>query len=91
MESILAKLVQPDSAVIAEGTKELKAAFKSPESIPELCKVMTGSPEVQIRQYAALLLRKKFAKGKKWSEMAPAIRDTIKQGCLKVSRPPRPK
>ena len=100
MESILVKLVQPDSAVIAEGSRELKALFQKssgtgPEIwIPELCRIMTNCPEPAMRQYSALLLRKKFTKAKNWSGngngngngalLGPEARETVKQGCLQV-------
>ena len=86
MESILGKLVQPDSRLIAEGTKELRAAFKNPDAIPEMCRILSSCPDVTIRQYSALLLRKKFAKSKNWNEkLSPEARETIKKGCLQVA------
>ena len=57
MEGILSRLLQPDSEVIKAATAELRAAFKQPGVIPQLCAVLAGSPQAQIRQYAAVLLR----------------------------------
>ena len=57
MEVILGKLLQPDNEVIKSATEELRAAFKQPGVIPELCAVLGSSQQVQIRQYAAVLLR----------------------------------
>ena len=57
MESILGRLLQPDSQVIKAATQDLKAAFKQPGVIAELCGVLGSSQTVQIRQYAAVLLR----------------------------------
>ena len=38
-------------------TEELRQAFKDPEVIPTLCRILTTSTSPQIRQYAAVLLR----------------------------------
>lgn len=84
LESILAKLSVPQSEVIAEGTKELRAAFKDPEVTPRLCQVMTTSSDVQIRQYAALLLRKKLGKPSFWAKVPAEAKSVIKQGSLKA-------
>jgi hypothetical protein len=43
---------------------------------------MTTATTVQIRQYAALLLRKKFGKYKAWTRLTPQNRTVLKEGCL---------
>ncbi|XP_059088623.1 importin-4-like [Tigriopus californicus] len=83
MEAIILKLLQPDNAVIEAGTRELKAALSSPQALPELCSVLTtttASPEV--RQYAAVLLRKKFGQERLWLGLSGEQRDLVRQGCL---------
>ena len=82
MEAILSKLVTPNNEVIQQGTAELKEAFKQPSAIPELCTVLTSSSTPQIRQYAALLLRKKLGKGKTWRNIGQADKETLKNGCM---------
>ena len=72
LESILAKLSVPQSEVISEATKQLRVAFKDPAVTPELCRVMTASADVQVRQYAALLLRKKLGKAAFWAKVDAA-------------------
>eukprot|EP00092_Neocalanus_flemingeri_P042405 GFUD01046315.1.p2 GENE.GFUD01046315.1~~GFUD01046315.1.p2 ORF type:complete len:134 (+),score=42.95 GFUD01046315.1:37-438(+) len=57
MEAILGRLLQPDNEVIKAATGDLRAAFKQPGVISELCGVLGSSQQVQIRQYAAVLLR----------------------------------
>ena len=57
MEAILVRLLEPDNEVIKAATEDLRAAFKQPGVIPELCAVLGNSQQVQIRQYAAVLLR----------------------------------
>ena len=49
------------------------------------------SEKVQIRQYAAVLLRKKFSKSHSWLKLAPGDRAQLKAGCLSclLSEPER--
>ncbi len=42
----------------------------------------SGSEKVQIRQYAAVLLRKKFSKSGSWLKFSPGDRAQLKAGCL---------
>uniref|UniRef100_A0A672L5E4 Importin-4-like n=1 Tax=Sinocyclocheilus grahami TaxID=75366 RepID=A0A672L5E4_SINGR len=48
LERILARLTEPDNAVIQQATAELKQTFKDPAIIPALCAVMTGSQNPQV-------------------------------------------
>jgi len=57
MEDVLSRLLVPDNDVIKAATEELRLAFKDPEVIPTLCRILTTSASPQIRQYAAVLLR----------------------------------
>ncbi|KAJ3660491.1 hypothetical protein Zmor_004938 [Zophobas morio] len=84
MEEILAKLLVANSKVIQQGTKELKEAFKKPEAIPALCEVIVSSPNSQIRQSAAVLLRRKLGKKRQWSKLNVETRNRIKQGMLQA-------
>ncbi|CAH1990534.1 unnamed protein product [Acanthoscelides obtectus] len=84
MENIISKLLVADSKTIQEGTKELKEAFKKPEAIPALCDVIVTSQNPQIRQSAAVLLRRKLGKKRQWSKINIDIRTRIKQGMLQA-------
>ncbi|CAG9770533.1 unnamed protein product [Ceutorhynchus assimilis] len=84
MESILAKLLVPSNSTILEGTKELKEAFQKPEAVPALCDVIVGSTDPQIRQSAAVLLRKRFGKRRHWYKIPVDVRLRIKQGMLQA-------
>ena len=44
-------------AKVAAASADLRVAFKQPGVIPELCSVLAASQQVQVRQYAAVLLR----------------------------------
>lgn len=84
MEEILSKLLVADNAVIQQGTQELREAFKNPDVIPALCNVIGVSQNPQIRQYAAVLLRKRLSKNKHWTKLPVNVRDGIKQGILQA-------
>nr|CAI5837652.1 unnamed protein product [Callosobruchus analis] len=84
METIISKLLVANSKTIQEGTKELKEAFKKPEAIPALCDVIVTSQNPQIRQSAAVLLRRKLGKKRQWSKINVDIRTRIKQGMLQA-------
>lgn len=78
MEDILAKLLVADNSVIEQGTAELREAFKKPESTPILCQIIVSSSNPDIRQYAGVLLRKRFVKAKHWSKLPINIRTEVK-------------
>ncbi|XP_011314194.1 importin-4 [Fopius arisanus] len=78
MEEILAKLLVADNSVIQQGTAELRAALVKPESTPMLCELIVSSVNPEIRQYATLLLRKRYTKGKHWNQLPPTIRNQVK-------------
>ncbi|XP_068893273.1 importin-4-like [Tenebrio molitor] len=84
MEEILAKLLVANSSVIQQGTIELKEAFKKPEAIPALCEVIVSSSNSQIRQSAAVLLRRKLGKKRQWTKLNVETRNRIKQGMLQA-------
>ncbi len=78
----MSKLTLPDNESIQDGTAQLREAFKSTQAIPELCSVLATSSKQQIRQYAALLLRKKFCKTRTWMRVSAEGRALLKEGCL---------
>ena len=80
MEAILAKLLEPDSEAIRQATKELRIALKDPAGLSQLCNCLANSQNVQVRQYASLLLRKRFGKRRVWIKMPVTDRQTVKQG-----------
>ncbi len=84
MESIIQQLLVPDNQSIAEGNRRLREALKLDDAVPQLCSVMTQSPSPQVRQYAALLLRKKLGKSNTWSGLPPGTRQLIKEGSLEA-------
>ncbi|KAI4495616.1 hypothetical protein M0802_008451 [Mischocyttarus mexicanus] len=71
-------LFQGVFAAPAYGTAELRKAFKKSESTPTLYQLIVSSANPQIRQYAAVLLRKRYNKGKHWTELPENIRTDFK-------------
>lgn len=84
MEEILSKLLISDNATILQGTNELREAFKNPDVVPALCNVIGTSQNPQIRQYAAMLLRRKLGKYGQWSRLSADARQSIKQGLVQA-------
>lgn len=82
MEDVLSRLLVPDNDVIKAATEELRLAFKDPEVIPTLCRILTTSASPQIRQYAAVLLRKKFSKSRSWNKLTGPEKAQIKAGSI---------
>ncbi|XP_022092139.1 importin-4-like [Acanthaster planci] len=82
LEEILHKLLVPNSSVIQEGTRELKHALKDPNIVPGLFAVLTSSSNPQIRQLAAVLLRRRVVK--QWTKLPPDISHNLKQISLQV-------
>uniref|UniRef100_A0A672T7K5 Importin 4 n=1 Tax=Sinocyclocheilus grahami TaxID=75366 RepID=A0A672T7K5_SINGR len=76
LERILARLTEPDNAVIQQATAELKQAFKDPAIIPALCALMTESQNPQVRQSAAVMLRLRVRKH--WKKISPDHRESLK-------------
>jgi hypothetical protein len=58
-----------------QGTQELREAFKNPEVIPALCNVVGISQNPQIRQYAAVLLRKRLSKSRNWTKLPVNVKN----------------
>ncbi|XP_017888011.1 importin-4-like [Ceratina calcarata] len=78
MEAILSKLLVADNALIQQGTAELREAFKDPQCTAALCQLIVASRNSQIRQYAAVLLRKRYSKGKHWTKLPQPVRTEFK-------------
>ncbi|TRY65944.1 hypothetical protein DNTS_012348 [Danionella cerebrum] len=82
LERVLARLSEPDNAVIQQATAELKQAFKDPAIIPALCAVMTGSQNPQVRQSAAVMLRMRVRKH--WKKISVDHRESLKAVVLQA-------
>ncbi|KOX69401.1 Importin-4 [Melipona quadrifasciata] len=84
MEEILSKLLVADNTSIRQGTAELRKAFKKQENTLALCQLIISSTSPQIRQYAAILLKKHYAKEKHWLKLSQHIRTELKAVILQA-------
>ncbi|RDD47604.1 Importin-4 [Trichoplax sp. H2] len=82
LENILGRLLTPDNTVIQQATAELKEILKSPAVIGQLASLLTVSQFPQVRQYAAILLRRKISK--LWNKLDSDSRFRMKQLCLQA-------
>ncbi|KAM3940229.1 importin-4 isoform 1-T2 [Leptodactylus fuscus] len=82
LEAILTSLLQPDNAVIQQATAQLKEAVKDPMIIPALCGVLQGAQDPQIRQFAAVLLRRRLIK--RWKQMPVDQQNSVKSLLLEA-------
>ncbi|XP_043914093.1 importin-4 [Protopterus annectens] len=82
LENVLHRLLQPDNAVIQQATAELKVAFRDPSVVPALCCILTRSANAQIRQFAAVLMRRRV--GKQWRKLAPEMKESILEWRVEV-------
>ncbi|XP_053323898.1 importin-4 [Spea bombifrons] len=90
LETILTSLLQPDNAVIQQATAQLKEAVKDPRIIPALCDVLRGAQDLQIRQFAAVLLRRRLAKH--WKSIPKEQQENLKSLLLEaIQREPEHK
>ncbi|KAG8596096.1 hypothetical protein GDO81_001732 [Engystomops pustulosus] len=82
LEAILTSLLQPDNAVIQQATAQLKEAVKDPLFIPALCDVLRGAQDPQIRQFAAVVLRRRLIK--RWKVMPVEQQTSVKSLLLEA-------
>ncbi|XP_071276651.1 importin-4 [Agelaius tricolor] len=62
LEQILTDLLEPDSAGIRQATERLREALEEPEGPEGLAELLRGAGRPQIRQLAAVLLRRRLRK-----------------------------
>ncbi|XP_067389258.1 LOW QUALITY PROTEIN: importin-4 [Emydura macquarii macquarii] len=73
---LLGELLQPDTGRLQRATAQLREAFRHPEVLPQLCQLLSGAQDPQIRQLAAVLLRQRLTKH--WRKLSPEERDRLK-------------
>ncbi|RMX51322.1 hypothetical protein pdam_00004673, partial [Pocillopora damicornis] len=82
LEEILEKLLVPDNTVIRQATSQLREAFKNPAVVPALITVLGSSQNPQVRQYAAVLLRRRVVK--QWTKLSPDVHAMLRESLLQV-------
>ncbi|KAL5466681.1 hypothetical protein EMCRGX_G030825 [Ephydatia muelleri] len=82
LESILERLLVPDSTVIRQATQDLQSIYKDPSVVPVLCQILTSSHNPQIRQFAAVVLRKRLVK--MWKRLDAPTKESIKTALIQI-------
>lgn len=67
-----------------QASAELDEALKRPETVSLLCEIATRSANVQLRQYAAVILRKRLVKLRNWNMVPGEHQQLIKNGLLQA-------
>ncbi|XP_033755786.1 importin-4-like [Pecten maximus] len=84
LEETLGKLLVPDNNTIQLATQQLKELFKDPNIVPGLCQVLGSSQVPQVRQFAAVLLRRKIQKGRHYRALPENIINNIRDNILQI-------
>ncbi|XP_052872222.1 importin-4-like [Anopheles cruzii] len=84
MEQIIRNLLVADNDLIQQASADLKEAFKKPETIPQLCEICVTNKDPQVRQYAAMLLKKHLGKLRAWREVPTETQALIKKGMMEA-------
>ncbi|XP_059952398.1 importin-4 isoform X2 [Mesoplodon densirostris] len=82
LEQILRELLLPDTERIRRATEQLQTALRDPASLPALCELLASAGDPQIRQFAAVLTRRRLSTS--WRRLAAEQRESIKSLILTV-------
>uniref|UniRef100_A0A8I6ABI2 Importin 4 n=1 Tax=Rattus norvegicus TaxID=10116 RepID=A0A8I6ABI2_RAT len=73
LEQILKELLMPDTERIRRATEQLQTALRDPAALPALCDLLASATDPQIRQFAAVLTRRRLSN--RWRRLAPEQRE----------------
>ncbi|KAL6076022.1 hypothetical protein STEG23_007629 [Scotinomys teguina] len=76
LEQILKELLLPDTERIRRATEQLQTALRDPAALPALCDLLASATDPQIRQFAAVLTRRRL--NTRWRRLAPEQRESLK-------------
>lgn len=76
LEQILKELLMPDTERIRRATEQLQTALRDPAALPALCDLLASATDPQIRQFAAVLTRRRLSN--RWRRLAPEQRESLK-------------
>ncbi|XP_006217341.2 importin-4 [Vicugna pacos] len=82
LEKILRELLLPDTERIRRATEQLQTALRDPAALPALCDLLASAGDPQIRQFAAVLTRRRLSTC--WRRLAAEQRESIKSLVLTV-------
>ncbi|XP_064295765.1 importin-4-like [Phalacrocorax carbo] len=75
LEQVLSELLEPDSDAIRRATARLREAFADPGTPARLALLLTAAPRPQVRQLAAVLLRRRLLG--RWRQLEPGLRHRL--------------
>ncbi|XP_023563485.1 importin-4 isoform X2 [Octodon degus] len=76
LEAILRELLLPDTERIRRATEQLRIALRDPSALPALCDLLASATNPQIRQFAAVLTRRRVST--RWRRLALEQRESVK-------------
>ncbi|XP_021506047.1 importin-4 [Meriones unguiculatus] len=76
LEQILKELLLPDTERIRRATERLQLALRDPSALPALCDLLASATDPQIRQFAAVLTRRRLST--RWRRLPPEQRESLK-------------
>uniref|UniRef100_A0A8I3XCL9 Importin 4 n=1 Tax=Callithrix jacchus TaxID=9483 RepID=A0A8I3XCL9_CALJA len=76
LEQLLRELLLPDTERILRATEQLHIALRAPAALPALCDLLTSAADPQIRQFAAVLTRRRL--NTRWRRLAAEQRESLK-------------
>ncbi|XP_060031272.1 importin-4 isoform X2 [Erinaceus europaeus] len=76
LEQVLRELLQPDTERIRQATEQLRTALRDPAALPALCDLLASAADPQIRQFAAVLTRRRLST--RWRRLPAGHRESIK-------------
>ncbi|KAM5235871.1 importin-4 isoform 2-T2 [Ctenodactylus gundi] len=76
LEAILRELLLPDTMRIRRATEQLQMALRDPAALPALCDLLASAADPQIRQFAAVLTRRRLST--RWRRLAVEQRESLK-------------
>ncbi|XP_032963784.1 importin-4 isoform X2 [Rhinolophus ferrumequinum] len=76
LEQILRELLLPDTERIRQATEQLQIALRDPAALPALCDSLASAADPQIRQFAALLIRRRLST--RWRRLGAEHRESLK-------------
>ncbi|XP_055942635.1 importin-4-like [Argiope bruennichi] len=83
LETVILKLLQnTTNEGQVQGFREIQDLFKDPSIIISLCQCLTQSQDPHVREYAALLLRRRLLKVKFWKKVPDDVKQGLKQTVL---------
>ncbi|XP_029808551.1 importin-4 [Suricata suricatta] len=76
LEQILRELLLPDTERIRRATEQLQTALRDPAALPALCDLLASAADPQIRQFAAVLTRRRLST--RWRRLTAEQRESLK-------------